>query len=298
MQQIDKKSGALKLLRTERGEDPLDSNAVFNETNEINLDEEFDFFKELIGTCMRRNRYDLMQRFTFLGLCSKRFKDFKNDIEIMAIFACIYNEDCFHGYNLVRDLVVRNVKNRKCWNLYNIMIQRSDDSRHNRFLMRLLARADVDMHLHILHANNCLIAGTYKYALSEYIALYRVREDPLLAFLIGVTLFQMASQKFSAKKNHLVLQGIGFFNIYKKLRGPDGLHEVLYNIGRGYHQLGLLHVAEAYYKKVLSMESQMVDGCSNLFDLKREAAFNLHLIYKNSGSNDLATMYLLKYIVI
>lgn len=297
MQKADRKGGALKLLRTERGEDPLDSNVTFSETNEPSVEDEFNLFKELVHSCMRRKRFDLMQRFTFTALGSKKFRTNQKHVELIAIFSCIYNGDCYHGYNLVRDLVQHNLLSKKCWNIYNIMIQKSDDSRHNRFLMRLLARADVDMNLHILHANNCLLAGTYKYALSEYIALYRIREEPILAFLIGVTLFQMASQKFSAKKNHLIIQGIGFFNIYKKLRGPEGLQEVIYNIGRGYHQLGMLHVAIAYYKKVLTIDTRL--GQENpIFDLKREAAFNLHLIYKNSGAYDLANMYLYKYIIV
>jgi general transcription factor 3C polypeptide 3 (transcription factor C subunit 4) len=73
--------------------------------------------------------------------------------------------------------------------------------------MRLLGREDVFSYLHIMHANNCLVSGTYKYALNSYISLFKVSPSALLALLIGVTQLQMACQKMSAKKNQLVIQG-------------------------------------------------------------------------------------------
>lgn len=298
MQRHERRGVSLKSLRAAKGEEIDDVTPVFSGRNDPSVEDEFELYQDLVETTVKRRRFDLTQRFTFTALSSKKFKKYKSDLEIMAIFACIFNEDCFHGYNLVRDLVQHYLQNHKAWNTYNIMIQRSDDVRHNRFLMRLLMRASVDPFINILHANSCLVAGTYKYALSEYINLYRLREDPLIAFLIGVTLFQIACQKFSVKKDYLVAQGVGFFNIYKKLRGPDGEQEVAYNLGRGYHQLGMLHLAIEQYKKVLKLKLPLAEKNPNLFDLKREAAYNLHLIYKASGSFDLAKMYLYKYIVV
>ncbi|GLV34483.1 uncharacterized protein CBL_09731 [Carabus blaptoides fortunei] len=298
MQRPDRRGILLKSLRAAKGEDVADTTALFDNKNEPSVEEEFTLFKDLVESCMKRRRYDLMQRLTFTALSSKRFKVYKTDLELMAVFACIYNEDCFHGYNLVREMVQHNLDSKKCWNLYNLMIQRSDDGRHNRFLMRLLLRASVDPYINILHANNCLVAGTYKYALSEYISLYRIQEEPLFALLIGVTFFQIASQKFSVKKDFLVIQGMGFMSIYKKLRGADAAHEADYNIGRGYHQLGMLHLAAEHYKKVLKTKTSLTEKYPNLFDLKREAAYNLHLIYKASGASDLAKMYLFKYIIV
>ena len=51
-----------------------------------------------------------------------------------------------------------------------------------------------------------------------------------------------------------------------------------------------------YYKKVLETEPPLPDDQS--FDLRREAAFNLSLMYKNSGTYDLARTIIDKYIVI
>ena len=42
----------------------------------------------------------------------------------------------------------------------------------------------------------------------------------------------------------------------------------------------------------------VVDHARGVYDLKREAAHNISLIYKSSGSTDLARIYLHKYIVV
>lgn len=177
--------------------------------------------------------------------------------------------------------------------------QRAGDCRHNRFIMRLIGRVDAFSYLHILHANNCLVSGTYKYALNDYISLFKVGPSALLALLIAVTLLQMACQKFSAKKNQLVIQALAFLKKYSQLRGKDGEQEANYNIARAFHQLGLLPAAIHHYKLVLeSPVPDLVKQNSNLLNLKREAAFNLHLIYLQTESNDIARMYLEEYITV
>ena len=93
----------------------------------------------------------------------------------------------------------------------------------------------------------------------------------------------------------LVVQACAFLNTYAHLRGH--CQESNYNIGRAMHQLGLLPAALHYYKQVLEM-APVVDDARGIYDLKREAAHNIALIYKSSGSLDLARIYLQKYIVV
>lgn len=84
------------------------------------------------------------------------------------------------------------------------------------------------------------------------------------------------------------------------------MQEALYNIARALHHVGLVSLAASYYEKVLatcekdypipklpnesqdSSESRKPGYC----DLRREAAHNLHLIYKKSGALDLARQVL------
>jgi general transcription factor 3C polypeptide 3 (transcription factor C subunit 4) len=85
---------------------------------------------------------------------------------------------------------------------------------------------------------------------------------------------------------------------YQQYRGENGYQEVHYNIGRAFHQLGLLPAAIHHYKEALNFTSPLTKTYPHLLDLKREAAFNLYLIYMNSGACDIARSYIDKYIVI
>jgi hypothetical protein len=62
-------------------------------------------------------------------------------------------------------------------------------------------------------------------------------------------------------------------------------------------QLGLLPAALFYYKKTLKTRP-MVEDDPQIFDLSQEAVYNMSLIYKSSGSNDLAMAYARRHIII
>ena len=143
------------------------------------------------------------------------------ECEFLCLLASFFNGDSYHAYNLVRELVVKNVEKSSVWNLFNLVIMRADDVRHNRFLMRLMSRNPDNLALGILNGHNCLVAGTYKYSLGEYMSAFKAdSNNPLTALMLGLTFCHMACQKFSAKKHSLVVQACAFLNTYRMLRGP------------------------------------------------------------------------------
>jgi len=98
-----------------------------------------------------------------------------------------------------------------------------------------------------------------------------------------------------------VTQATAFFDGYMRTRG--NCQEVYYNIGRGMHQLGLLPQALEFYERALKCPLSVTKGKhAASFDLSREIAFNLSLIYRAvdpAGLDiDVARMYINKYIVI
>lgn len=267
--------------------------------HEPSLEEEWVLFKSLCEICLELKQMSTLQRVTFSALGSHKFANsYAQEIDLLCLSACYYNGDAYYGYNIVRNLVLKNINCERSWNLFNMMIMRADDSRHNRFLMRMSIKHPHHKALTNLHANNCLVAGTYKYALSDYTTVFQKENSALMAFLIAITLCQMACQKFSAKKHSLVTQAVAYFYKYKELRGPEGLQESHYNIGRALHQLGLLPPAIHHYKKALEFNSKFIDSSAKHLCLQKEAAFNLHLIYLASGARDIARMYIEKYIVV
>lgn len=79
----------------------------------------------------------------------------------------------------------------------------------------------------------------------------------------------------------------------------EGQHETYYNIARAFHQIGMLPTAIHYYKLVLHSDpGELVKQNEELLDLKKEAAFNLHLIYLQSENLNLARMYIEEFITI
>lgn len=264
-------------------------------------DEEWDLFLSLCRTAFKTKQFPLLQRLAFSALGSSVLNSTEkkeSDVFVIAILSCFFNKDSFHGYNLARDMILNDNYNPKAWNIFNVMLFDADDARHHKFIMRQLSKKQTHPALTMLHANNCFMTGTYKYALSEYMSAYRQEPSALLAFMISVTLLQMACQKFADKKNSLITQSIAFLWEYKEFRGSKNLQEVHYNIGRLFHQLGLLPMALFNYKKALETKPPDMDGLDELFDLKREIAFNIALIYQSSGSLKLARHYIEKYIVV
>ena len=82
---------------------------------------------------------------------------------------------------------------------------------------------------------------------------------------------------------------------FSQLRKLD--QECYYNLGRGMHQVGLEHFAIHYYEKALEADPPLVDGyrTEDRFDLRREIAFNLSLIYRKSNNHATANQLLVKY---
>ncbi|XP_063983075.1 general transcription factor 3C polypeptide 3 isoform X2 [Diachasmimorpha longicaudata] len=288
----------LHLQRLSHGQALTDENGpTFLKNDRPNVEDEFNLFLKMCKVACELKKFGVLQRICFTALTSKRFEAKTPHIIFLALLSCIYNNDSYYGYNLARDLV-RDRKKETLWNLLSIVIQRADDSRHNRFIMRLLGREDVFSYIHLLHANNCLVSGTYKYALNDYVSLFKVAPSPLLALLIGVTFLQMSSQKFSGKKHRLAIQAMAFLKKYRDMRGKDMRQESNYNIARAMHQLGLFNNAVQFYGLVLKEEKSQLVKEHEWLDLKREAAFNLHLIYMHSGNPELARIYLEEFIVV
>ncbi|KAK4390009.1 Transcription factor tau subunit sfc4 [Sesamum angolense] len=111
-------------------------------------------------------------------------------------------------------------------------------------------------------------------------------------------------------KHQTLLQGLAFLYNNSRLCGDS--QEALYNIARAYHHVGLVSLAATFYEKVLAIrekdypipvlpnenQDHVDDKKPGYCDLRREAAYNLHLIYKKSGALDLARQVLKDHVVL
>ncbi|XP_070564399.1 general transcription factor 3C polypeptide 3-like isoform X4 [Ptychodera flava] len=217
------------------------------------------------------------------------------ELDFVCLLAHYFSGNHRLAYNFIRPMIMERPQSVQLWNLFTQIIIYTHDSRHNRFCLRLMLKHTENQALCILNGHNAFLSGSLKHALDEYMRAYRNDEsNPMLAMCIGLTFIQMASQKYAVKRHSLIAQGLAFFQKYLDTRG--NCQEAYYNVGRAFHQLGLVHLAVHFYKRALS--SHMVKESRYLFDLTGEIAYNLSLIYQNGGSQDLARELLLQHCVI
>ncbi|KAG5563220.1 hypothetical protein RHGRI_005844 [Rhododendron griersonianum] len=206
-----------------------------------------------------------------LKLASKTLSVEKRE-ELQSLGAQIaYNiNDPSHGWDYAQHIVNQNPYSFAAWNCYYKVVSRLGNRQHQA-------------------------------AAREYLEAFKLMPDsPLVNLCVGTALINLALGLRLQNKHRCLLQGLAF--LYNNLRLCESSQEALYNIARAYHHLGLVTLAAAYYEKVLAIHekdypipklpNENPDGMDNqkknYCDLVREAAYNLHLIYKSSGALDLA----------
>jgi general transcription factor 3C polypeptide 3 (transcription factor C subunit 4) len=71
--------------------------------------------------------------------------------------------------------------------------------------------------------------------------------------------------------------------------------EAMFNLGRAYQQLGLVHLATPYYESIIASHLSIASPLERQtmpLGYFREASYNLSLIYRASGSLELARQVL------
>jgi tetratricopeptide (TPR) repeat protein len=151
------------------------------------------------------------------------------------------------------------------------------------FLRRIQKMEKVDTPPEILAHHYChlghflLQSRNFLSAVQYYLRARKVYpDDPVINLCLGVSYIQTSTQKTQSRPDH-ILKAFAYFKHYQRVRGDCA--ESNYNIGRALHHLGLNHLAIRYYEKALRNPSEKYD---------RVVAYNLSLLYMNSGSPQLA----------
>ncbi|KAK2077621.1 hypothetical protein QBZ16_004466 [Prototheca wickerhamii] len=166
-----------------------------------------------------------------------------------------------------------------------------------RHLLPQRHRSPASVPLALLVGHCHLGTGAWQEAVSEYChALRAGPAEPLVPLCVAAALLGQAGARGAgagAERDQLVLRAFAFLDRYASLRKNE--QESLYNLGRAAQQSGALHVAVAYYKRALECPP-VADDLAD--DLSREAAHNLALIYRASGSHALARQVAETYLAI
>lgn len=236
-----------------------------------------------------------LKKICFSAYTCSAFECYESSIDFYTAIACICSEDKEFTYNHLKILASQNPELNQIWNLLSIaMCNIYQDLRHGRFCLRQFLKNPDIIPLAIFNGHNALMSGSYKHGLGEYMSVFKERpNDPLAAFCLAITYLSLSCQRYVSSKYLCLFQMIAFLHTYLELRGT--CQEAMYNIGRAFHQINMLDKAAIFYQKVLSMDdrqkmSSQIDQVDydEIFNVRREAAFNLALIYKNSQSYRLA----------
>lgn len=170
--------------------------------------------------------------------------------------------------------------------------------------MRVENRAEYSETLHkenplllTLYGHAMILGRSYVSALTYLMrALKQSPQDPMILFTIAIAHVHRAIQRQTNNRHLQVVEGLSFLTQYMDIRENSGDHEsqeAHFNMGRMAHMLGLAGLAVENYNKVLEFE-----GLDKRYDLVREAAYNLQLIYVVSGNGKLARWIVDTYLTI
>lgn len=240
--------------------------------------------------------YQELKRICFSAYTCSAFECYESSLDFYTALSCVCSEDKEFTYNHLKLLASRNPENSQLWNLLSLAMSTIyQDLRHGRFCLRQFQKNPEILPLALFNGHNALMSGSYKHALGEYMSIFKENpNNPLVAFCLVLTYLSLSCQKYVSSKCLCIFQMIAFLHTYLELRGS--CQEAMYNIGRVFHQMNMLDKAVIFYKKALAMDDrprirplqETQAEFDEIFDVRREAAFNLALIYKNSQSPRLA----------
>ncbi|XP_021733713.1 general transcription factor 3C polypeptide 3-like [Chenopodium quinoa] len=214
------------------------------------------------------------------------------------------------GFDYVRYIVQQRSQSVAAWNCYYRLVLRLENrlSKHNKFLHHMRVEHKDLVPPMIISGNQFTMISQHQVAAREYLEAHKhMPNSPLTNLCVGTALVNLALGHRLQNKHQCVAQGLAF--LYNNLRLCENSQEALYNIARAFHHVGLVTLAATYYERVLAISQEdcplpelikvdkgpAKDVKSGYCDLRREAAYNLHLIYKRSGAVDLARQVLRDY---
>ncbi|KAI3898536.1 hypothetical protein MKW92_031125 [Papaver armeniacum] len=231
----------------------------------------------------------------------------KQELRSLGAQIAYNTTDPTSGYDCARFIVQQHPRSFAAWNCYYKVISRLENrlAKHVKFLHNMRCTHTDCIPPMIIFGHQLTNISQHQAAATEYLEAYKLMPDSsLINLCVGTALINLALGFRLQNKHQCLAQGFAF--LFSNLRLPESSQEGLYNIGRACQHVGLVTLAVSYYEKVLEMRQKdyptpklpnevssiQETKKSGYCDLRREAAYNLHLIYKKSGCLDLARQVL------
>lgn len=246
-------------------------------------------------------------------LRTKSKTELRARLKMLDITTALAAGDLSRAYDQARIMALEAPMDSDIWFAFSLADQylskMSDQNRirTSRFISRLVKRNPTALYM-LLVGGNCVAMGgvnTSVYALGMYLKAFQLyRGSALICLCAAVQMMYVAMSRRVENRNEMMLHAFAFLDHYRKNRvhTPNTLDrkwlemETSYNIGRAMHHLGLVHMAADMYRRVLDENDETTD-IPSWIDIRRDAAYNLAQIYRQSGSAKLAAAIVAKYLM-
>lgn len=232
----------------------------------------------------------------------------KEELHSLAAQVAYKTKGSKQAFKYAKFMVKQHPHNTAAWNCYYKVVSTFESTQHLKVIRRMREENEDSVPPILLHGHQFTLHSHHQDAARTYLEAYKLQPDnALINLCVGTALINLALGFRLHNRHQCVAQGFAFLGNY--LRICRNSQEALYNMARACQHVGLVTLAVAYYEKVLVIEEKdypipklsIEDPTipeelkSGYCDLRREAAHNLHLIYKKSGALDLARQVLRDY---
>uniref|UniRef100_K3WLF4 Uncharacterized protein n=1 Tax=Globisporangium ultimum (strain ATCC 200006 / CBS 805.95 / DAOM BR144) TaxID=431595 RepID=K3WLF4_GLOUD len=233
------------------------------------------------------------------------------ELRFLALVIALEFKENRMAYECARLNIMEDPQNLGYWNLFARVIAITGVySWHQKFLAKLLRDEPSSFPAIVLAGHQSSTWDIASLTVGEFtLAHQKQPSDPLILFCIGLAFLSASMQRTINDRQHTVAKAFAFLQHYERTRvaaesaiDKEILQvECWYNIGRAHQQLGLFHLAIPMYERVLrffELSKKEQKEIPPEYWICRETAYNLSLIYKQSGAHDLARYLISKYLTL
>lgn len=124
------------------------------------------WFLQVVTNLSRVKRHSEALHLVLCGLSSVRFSDsYQTELVFMSVVAWYLNRDYQIAFDATKILIARDRQNPVLWNILSRITARSGDSRHTRYILRLLIKHPDEFPLVMYSGHNALVSGSYRFAI-------------------------------------------------------------------------------------------------------------------------------------
>ena len=256
---------------------------------------------------------DLLEQALVLGgllvICRERMdKNMQYHILFLFALTAFKTQHAEQACSVMRTILIEN-KDQTVWEFFNLFIQKTPDQENcaHKFLKRAAKTKLTDcVPLQILLGNHSQATVWFDHAITQYLNVLKTEpEEPIVSLLLASSYLLKAYVRTQKTTRKSILCAYACMKKYNEVRSPDFPIECLYNMARFYQHIKMMPQAESLYRQVLDSDvdyasiagEDLEEEHDQRYNLKRDAAYNLFLIYKESNPNE-ARRILRKYLTV